>query len=65
MFECFIYVAILLTNNEKEINMSNAVTMEELRQKYEVVISLDVHAQIKTKSKNFAPDGKKGFFEKN
>ena len=31
--------------------------MEDLRDKYEVVIGLEVHAQLKTNTKIFAPDG--------
>lgn len=31
--------------------------MEDLREKYEVVIGLEVHAQLKSKTKIFAPDG--------
>ena len=39
--------------------------MEDLREKYEVVIGLEVHAQLKTNTKIFAPDGCEFGNEKN
>lgn len=42
-----------------------ATTLEDLKKKYEVVIGLEVHAQLKTKSKIFAPDSTEFGIEQN
>ncbi len=50
----YIYVRILKNNS---ILRSILMEFEELKEKYEMVIGLEVHAQLKTKTKIFAPDG--------